>query len=209
VKVAGTSGGSVPTWSTTIGGTTTDGGITWECIGTGNQLPVLFGWNYAYGYHSSGATNHLSTMSPQLYVNAPIMGTGVQITATGSDDTQVDRDDLYRTADGGSSLLLFNQSTTNVGASTSWTINDSTADRGLTSCCWACCHANDPPPAGGTTIINYYMGRMWMVWVTCCTSVQGLIVSTVMVTKRGPRPTSFHLATPSQASTQPHRGWCY
>lgn len=161
VKVAGTSGGSAPTWSTTIGGTTVDGGITWECLGTGNTLSALFGWNYAYGYHSSGPTNHLSTMSPQLTVNAPIIGTGVQISGVGSSDTQVDRADLYRTADGGA-FLLYDQSTTNV-ANTTWTINDSTQDASLNFLLVGpVAHANDPPPTGGT-VLAYYQGRMWMV----------------------------------------------
>lgn len=161
VKTAGTSGGSAPAWSTTIGGTVGDGGITWEMIGTGNQLTALFGWNYAYGYHSSGATNHISTMSPQLTVSAPIVGTGVQVSGVGSSDTQVDRADLYRTADGGP-LLLYDQSTTNV-ANTAWTINDSTQDSALNFLLLGpVAHANDPPPAG-MTFITYYQGRMWGV----------------------------------------------
>lgn len=99
-------------------------------------------------------------MSPTLQVVAPAIGTGVNLTGFGSDDTQVDRNDLYRTADGGS-LLLFNQSTTNVNSSTAWTISDSTLDSDLNFLLTGpVAHANDPPPAG-MTILAYHMGRMW------------------------------------------------
>jgi hypothetical protein len=159
VKTAGTSGGSAPSWSTTIGGTTTDGGVTWECLGTGNQLAPLFNWTYAFGYHSSYGTNHISTMSPQLVVQAPIIGNGVNLTGACSTDTQVDRDDVYRSTDGGP-ILLYATSATNVSGS-SWSLTDVALDSDLnTGLIGPVAHANDAPPTGAT-ILEYHMGRMW------------------------------------------------
>jgi hypothetical protein len=162
VSVGGTSGGSAPTWSTTMGGTTTDNTITWKMIGTANQLPCLFSRTYAYAYHGSGANSHLSTLSPLLSVQAPIIGNNVNIQGLGSADTQVDRNDLYRTADGGG-LLLYDSSTPNVNGSTNFTIFDTALDSDLNFLLTGpVAHANDPPPAGITNL-SYFMGRLWGV----------------------------------------------
>lgn len=159
-KVGGTSGASAPSWSTTIGGTTTDNTVTWICLGTASQLPCLFNRTYAYGFHSSGATDHISTMSPTLILQAPIIGVNVPVQGYGSDDTQVDSNDLYRTADGGS-LLLYDNSSPNVNSSTSWTINDVELDTDLDAeLIGPVAFANNPPPTGAT-ILGYFMDRMW------------------------------------------------
>lgn len=159
VTVAGTSGSGEPTWSTTIGGTVTDGGVTWECLGTANQLPCLFNRTYAFGFHSG---THVSTLSPTLVVQAPIIGNNVNVHSVGSDDTQVDSCDLYRTPDGGS-VLLFDTSTPNVNASTAWDIQDIALDSDLNfELIGPVAHANDPPPVG-MTLLKYHMGRMWGV----------------------------------------------
>ncbi len=157
-KVGGTSGGSAPSWSTTIGGTTTDNGITWENIGTGHKLAALTYWSYAYGFHTGSP--HLSTMSPELKLFAPILGNNVNIQGFGSDDTQCDRNDLYRTADGGSTFLYCNTAP-NVNSSTSWTIIDTDLDGDLNEELQGPVDfANNPPPAGAT-LLAYHTGRMW------------------------------------------------
>lgn len=158
VKTAGTSGGSAPIWATTIGSTTSDGGVTWECLGTANQLPALFGWNFAYGYHTTDNVTHLSTMSPLLSVTAPIIGTGITLGGTGSPDTQCDQVPLYRTADGGS-LLLYDTSTTNVNGAISWTDTATDADLNF-ELIGPVALANNPPPSG-MTLLEYHMGRLW------------------------------------------------
>lgn len=158
ISTSGGVGGSAPAWSTVIGGTTTDSSAVWECLGTGLVLAAAVGWNYAYGFHTTSA--HISTMSPQLSLTAPIIGTGVTLAGKGSDDTQCDRNDLYRNTDGGS-LLFYCASDNNVNSSTSWSIFDNIQDIGLdATLVGPIAHVNDPPPTG-LSLLQFYMGRMW------------------------------------------------
>lgn len=160
VKTSGTTGGSAPAWSTTIGGTTTDNTVTWECLGSGNTLAAFVGWKYAASYHTP--VPHTSTLGPALSLSAPIVGLNVTLTGLGSADTQVDRNDLYRTTDGGA-LFFFDASANNVDGSTSWTIVDSLQDVQLNATLVGpIADANDPPPAGMTDLTSY-MGRLWGV----------------------------------------------
>ena len=91
---------------------------------------------------------------------APIVGNGIPLQGSGSDDAQVDRCDIYRTADGGN-LFLFDQSVPNVNSSTLWTVTDSTLDSALNLLLIGpVALANNPPPTG-MTLLAYHMGRLW------------------------------------------------
>lgn len=158
ISTSGAVGGSAPAWATTIGTTTADSSAVWECLGTGLVLAANVGWNYGYGFHTTSV--HLSTMSPLLALVAPIIGKGVTLTGPGSDDTQCDRNDLYRNTDGGA-LLFYDASDNNVNSATTWSIFDNVPDVNLNNLLVGpIAHVNDPPPAGLTNI-KFYMGRMW------------------------------------------------
>lgn len=60
VTSAGTSGSTVPSWNTTVGATTSDGGVTWTNIGIGFVL-AYSGYTYIYAYRT--VSGNLSTAS--------------------------------------------------------------------------------------------------------------------------------------------------
>lgn len=77
--IPGATGLTAPDWNISIGGSTTDGNITWKNIGVGNQLATAgYSWRYAF----RTIYGHLSTSSPATTNTGPILGPRVaQITA--------------------------------------------------------------------------------------------------------------------------------
>lgn len=158
VKTLGTTGASQPTWATTVGSTTTDNTMTWECLGSGNVLAALVGWDYAQAFHTT--SNHVSTTSPQLSLVAPIVGPNIPLTGFGSDDPSVDQVQIYRNYDGGS-LLFYDASEPNVSSTTAWNHIDTAQDTDLdVQQIGPIADANDPPPAG-MTLLAFFQGRNW------------------------------------------------
>lgn len=118
-------------------------------------LSPTSGYRYVYCYKNS-STGHVGTASP---ISA---STGVQtakqfaVSYTASADTQVDKIDIFRTLDGGSTFYFLVEVT---NATSSYT--DSTTDANLTTSISAPVnHANDPIPSGAS-LLTFHMGRMF------------------------------------------------
>ena len=117
--VGGTSGVTQPTWGTTLGATTTDGGITWVCISTGGSGVALTYQTLQYSYSLHGVDGSLSTAAPVGIVYGGILGTTpavldptltVAATSAGMfSDTQIDQVWIWRTAQGEPTLVLEDQ----------------------------------------------------------------------------------------------------
>lgn len=69
--VSGTTGTTAPSWSTSFGGTTTDGGVTWDNIGPGIAI-AYSGYNWGYAWRT--VDGNLSTLSPLSAGSGPILG---------------------------------------------------------------------------------------------------------------------------------------
>lgn len=88
---AGTSGGSVPTYPTTYGGTVTDGSVVWECIAQGGVVldAVDPSWGsstitarYAVIYDASPATDATRPLIAYLDFGTDVSSTSAAFTIT-------------------------------------------------------------------------------------------------------------------------------
>jgi hypothetical protein len=128
----GTSGSSTPSWSVTVGNTTTDNDVTWKTVSAfnPNSLSWTSGFAYAYSYKcrtstdyyvnnippgltivngppTGGATGAISTASPATTITGANSGAVNIISGPLPNDPQVDTIVIWRSADGGGSSNMF------------------------------------------------------------------------------------------------------
>lgn len=159
------SGAIIPAvWQPDLGQSTADGAQDWLNIGP--YSPANTGaWIWAYSGKNS-ITGHISTASPlslPLTVTqsnqAVIQGPGLP------GDEQIDTIVLWRTLQGGSTLLFEDQFPNPAigggGPPGSWIYTDTNPDSALNEFITApISDSNDPPPLGFTPQC-YYLGRIW------------------------------------------------
>ena len=169
----GTSGSTAPTWSTTIGAATTDGGLNWFCLGAGIVLTTA---SIQYAFSTVAIDGSVSTADPVATINGPILGVSMPpvtgyITIAGNfkQDTQLAALNIWRTPQGQSVLILEDQIPIDLFyAGSSFTYGEpgipdtSTNGGGALNALIAApvADANDPPPAGLTGMV-WYLQRVW------------------------------------------------
>jgi hypothetical protein len=118
---------------------------------------VRIGWKYTYVYKDS-TDGHVSSPSPISTDTGNFLNDIVHIAVTASAETRVDKIDLYRTTDGGSTLFYHSEV-----SNTSQTIDDTSSDDSLNTAIIAPGSGdNEPPPAAGTSFVEHN-GRFWMI----------------------------------------------
>jgi hypothetical protein len=157
---SGTSGGAAPTWNTSAGGKTTDGGITWLNLGPGALITTK---SHQWLYSFVDKFGNFSTASPLSQIVGPSTKPQfVQLTLAPATTLGTAYAAVFRTTDGGSTLFYVDsiQAQVNVPGG-AYIFNDSRIDGDLNILMTApISHANDQPPQG-LRAFAYHLGRLW------------------------------------------------
>lgn len=165
VTTAGAAGTTAPTWGTTAGDTTTDGAITWICLGPGT---ILWSGDIGYAYSLHGVDGTLTNPSQtQLIANGglgPAGGYQFDVTGTTTADPQCDQIWIWRTAQGKATLILAGIiPNPSIGTFTSFSFRDVLTDLQLNAQIAAPLPETADPPPANITAPAYYLNRIWAI----------------------------------------------
>ena len=172
----GASGAAAPVWNAAVGGTTTDGALTWRNIGPG---VVLTTDTIQYAFSTHAVDGSISTASPVATILGPILGPSntltngvfplIQIQGTFVPDKQIDQIYIWRTPQGESTLVFEDAIPADPFPTGAFTYEElgipdiSSAGGGALDPFIPApiAHQNDPPPSN-LTGPAYHMQRVWM-----------------------------------------------
>jgi hypothetical protein len=158
--VSGGKSGATAPWPTTspeIGQLTTDNTVVWvntAAFSPAGTAPV----QYAYAWGNS-ATFDIGSASPRSPLITISQNNQVILQGDGSPDPQDDTVYLYRTAQGGSTLLLLD-TIPMPPAGQQWTYTDNIPDSGLNTEIQAQVSGEGTPLPAGATCLGYHLGRI-------------------------------------------------
>jgi hypothetical protein len=158
IVVSGLSATTAPAWSTTVGSITIDNAAQWVNTGkTTGKWTQPARWAYAFKNSVTGAVSTASPISGPLLLAA---NSYAFVQGQGSPDPQVDTIVIYRTVQGGSTLLYEDEIPIPPPGQL-WQYVDENPDTELNPLITAAiAHANDPPPVG-LGYLTYHLGRIW------------------------------------------------
>lgn len=179
-SVAGTTDTVAPTWNATLYGTTTDGGVTWVCLGPGTIL-LASSVQWAVSQHAVDGT--VSTASPVVSTQGPVIGQALPnypyaallsyFTLAGAcvQDPQCDQIWVWRTPQGQSTLILEDQipidnfysggfTWQEMGMADASTYGNASLNPFIAA---PIAKQADPPPTGFLPIC-FHLGRLWGVF---------------------------------------------
>jgi len=165
----GTSGASPPSkFESQIYALTADTQVIWQNVGSysvPSSAPVVYGYEYM-----DSSTADLSNLSPKSAPILVIQGNQVTVQGDGSGQANVDKVVIFRTAQGGSTLLQLDI-IPNPGLGIKWTYIDNKADSELNTEWQAQVGGEGTPLPAGATCLGYHLGRIFaavgnVVWIS-------------------------------------------
>lgn len=156
---SGATGSSEPTWNTTVGGTTTDSGLTWTNLGP-SAILAYTGESYGFAYHFIDGS--VSTLSPFSISSYGVLA-DVVISGPGSGNPMCDSVWIFSTADG-QATPIYLATVPNVPPSASWGftrwVDDSVLQAEIAG---PQSDSNNPPPVGMTAPC-FHEGRIFAIY---------------------------------------------